>query len=719
MVVAKASFVVLLLAALPFTNLSAPVVPNLKGLCHAHQKDLNIVFMQGISTRYDDGALCGARLRSTGTLAGIERFKYAIDLVNARDDLLPNISLGYVIMDTCNHDLAALAQTLYLLPDQDDPNVAPPGAIRNCESGRGRFKVSGIVGPTTSREAVMVGGLASLFQLPTLLTWATSDELSDKTRFKYIMRMVPPDRYQAGAILDFLLEFGWTYVTLLYSEGSYGENGAKQIERRAKDRGICIAYSHMVSSEFPSEELVEVLERLEQFKKARAVISFMESTKQVELLQALEMSELFGYFIWVGSDYFSARSAGPEADGAFSVGFESRRNPAFLEYFDSLSPTNVTYPWFRDFWEMVHDCRWDTPTGNESCDSTTDVKLSSAISQTSAFKDMDALMVFALGIHSLIEKYCPEVFKNKTGLEDCVTGERLLPLLLNVSFDGYNGRVKFDENGDFLGQYVMQQYIYDADVYIPVAKWDKETERIEKYEGKFQWHMYGKGNDSDSVEPPESLCSKPCGEMEYYIQKELPCCWECRPCRSNEIIVSNRTACQLCPAFMWPDQTAFFCEKIKPEVLEWSSPLSITLISFASLGIIFCLATAAVFAKNSHVRLIKASSRQLMAIILSGIATAYLTVYFLIMEPSSASCYASRFGFNLAVSLIYAPLMVKTNRIYRIFTAGKRGTKRPSLIGTRPQILLVTIFLILEVCFVRFPLVSAIGPSRSVQVTLT
>ena len=58
-----------------------------------------------------------------------------------------------------------------------------------------RYDVVAVVGPTTSRKAVMVAGLMSLFQIPTLGTYATSVELSDKTRFQYFMRMVPHDEY--------------------------------------------------------------------------------------------------------------------------------------------------------------------------------------------------------------------------------------------------------------------------------------------------------------------------------------------------------------------------------------------------------------------------------------------------------------------------------------------------------------------------------------------
>ena len=45
--------------------------------------------------------------------------RYVIADVNSRMDILPNITLGLVILDDCRRDLGALAQTLRFLPIAD------------------------------------------------------------------------------------------------------------------------------------------------------------------------------------------------------------------------------------------------------------------------------------------------------------------------------------------------------------------------------------------------------------------------------------------------------------------------------------------------------------------------------------------------------------------------------------------------------------------------
>lgn len=48
-------------------------------------------------------------------------------------------------------------------------------------------------------------------------------ELSDKSRFEYFSRVVPPDGYQAQAIAEVVKSFDWRYTSTVAVEGEYGE----------------------------------------------------------------------------------------------------------------------------------------------------------------------------------------------------------------------------------------------------------------------------------------------------------------------------------------------------------------------------------------------------------------------------------------------------------------------------------------------------------------
>lgn len=61
------------------------------------------------------------------------------------------------------------------------------------------------------------------FQIPQISYASTSTELSDKSRFEYFSRVVPPDNYQAQAIAEIVKSFDWRYTSTVAVEGEYGE----------------------------------------------------------------------------------------------------------------------------------------------------------------------------------------------------------------------------------------------------------------------------------------------------------------------------------------------------------------------------------------------------------------------------------------------------------------------------------------------------------------
>ena len=63
----------------------------------------------------------------------------------------------------------------------------------------------------------------SFWQIPQISYASTSAELSDKSRFEYFSRVVPPDNFQAQALVEMVRQLGWKYVSTVAVEGDYGE----------------------------------------------------------------------------------------------------------------------------------------------------------------------------------------------------------------------------------------------------------------------------------------------------------------------------------------------------------------------------------------------------------------------------------------------------------------------------------------------------------------
>ncbi|XP_060151522.2 uncharacterized protein [Globicephala melas] len=110
------------------------------------------------------GVPCGDIKRKNG-IHGLEEMLYALDQINSDPNLLPNVTLGERILDTCSRDTYALEQSLTFvqaLIQKDTSEV-------RCTNGEPPVfvkpeKVVGVIGASGSSVSIMVANILRLFQ---------------------------------------------------------------------------------------------------------------------------------------------------------------------------------------------------------------------------------------------------------------------------------------------------------------------------------------------------------------------------------------------------------------------------------------------------------------------------------------------------------------------------------------------------------------------------
>ncbi len=674
-------------------------VPGLDDIEYVSLGDINLGVLAYMHYPGDDNWCSSVPLGSMAAVAEMIHFTFL--QINARDDLLPNISLGFVMKDDCLSDLKSLARATQLV---STPDTCGPGGTSTTQERR----VVGLIGPGTSRQCVMVASFAGLFQLPVLAMKATSDELRDKTRFEYFMRLVPPDFYQTRAIVDVLRHFGWRYVSLVYSEGSYGENAAKQIENGIRHTDICIAFSHRISSQADDDEFTDLAAGLINNRNAHVVVTFILYSAQFRvLMQKLHGAGGADSFLFVGGDSMGAKLREHRHHGSLHITYASYSVPGALEFIKSQPCYGSANPWAAAWCDHNFACyRHDIYCPDD---------MTFGYNDTQDFRDIwysadwgDAVYVYAHALHDLISSRCPLAFADKGVLRDCITGPLLLGYMKNVTFLGNIGHIEFTEHGDRKGEYVIAQIqvpVNGQPTSVNVGRWSMLTDSLTIDEDKLTWKApkedWGLWNNTDEV--PESVCSKPCKAREYPQRLELPCCWECRKCRENERLLENHTGCETCDPFTWPDDVVVTrCVELEPVYLQPLSAVGLTLLCLTSTVLVFSAVTSAIIIKHSKRKLIKACSRDLSLVILFGTLTACLVSFVFVLRPAASVCVVRSFGFHLAISLIYAPLAVKSVRIYRIFDAGRKGNTRPALTSNKIQMIFTLAILAVQVCFSTF-----------------
>jgi hypothetical protein len=111
------------------------------------------------------GEICGDIKEEKG-IQRVEAMLYAIDKINADPDLLPNITLGAHILDTCLRDTYALEQSLEFIKAHMSTLAAEE---EQCEGRRVRFTpnkpVAGVIGAAASPVSIMVANILRLFKV--------------------------------------------------------------------------------------------------------------------------------------------------------------------------------------------------------------------------------------------------------------------------------------------------------------------------------------------------------------------------------------------------------------------------------------------------------------------------------------------------------------------------------------------------------------------------
>lgn len=211
-------------------------------------------------------------------LQRLEAMMFAVDEINKNPNILPNVTLGVHILDTCARENYALNQSLQFVRaslnniDTSSLECLDHSVPRPRQNYSG--PVFGVVGGSYSSVSSQVANLLGLFHIPQISPASTAKALSDKTRFEYFARTVPPDTFQSSALVDIVKNVNWSYVSTVYSEGSYGEYGIEEFHKEAQDRKVCIAAAEKVSSTADDKEFDNIIAKLRKKNNAKAIVLY-------------------------------------------------------------------------------------------------------------------------------------------------------------------------------------------------------------------------------------------------------------------------------------------------------------------------------------------------------------------------------------------------------------------------------------------------------------
>ncbi|XP_061073596.1 extracellular calcium-sensing receptor [Conger conger] len=642
---------------------------------------------------------------------------FFIEEINRNPALLPNITLGYRLYDTCGLEQLSVRTALSV--------ISQP--LKKWEGRCVSPSLPLIIGDSGSTLSMAISRLLNLNRVPLVSYFASCACLSDKRQFPYFFRTIPSDVNQADALARLVHHFGWTWVGTMGADDDYGRMGIDMFTAEVTKLGVCVAF-RVIIPKLPSRERMREIVTIIRDSTATVIVAFAIEEDIQPVIQEIVRQNVTGKQwvaseAWVTSTLISTRENLPFLDG--TIGFAIRRAemPELKQFLESLSPLAEPHnPFSREFWELQFQCSLNTtepvasttePTGyNNTCTGEERIEDTDSIyndvSQLRVTYNMHkAVYAVAHALHNML--VCQDGGGSRAGgrtqTSSCADINRLQPWqivqhLKEVSYTNIFGDVvHFDDNGDPVGSYDIINWQKDGEgsvKYVTLGRFDSSLplqQQLVFSQRDIIWH-------GDLREAPVSVCSDTCptGYRKASRSGQPVCCYDCVICAEGTI--SNRTdqpECVPCPEDFWSNEKRDSCVAKEIEFLSYTEPFGMALAAMAILGALSTAAVAAIFLRHRHTPIVRANNSELSFLLLLSLMCCFLCALTFLGQPSHWGCRLRRTSFGISFALCLSCLLSKTLVVLMAFQATLPGSNVARWFGPTQQRLGVLVCIAVQV----------------------
>ena len=681
------------------------------------------IILGGLFTIHNDaegsaGAKCGDRVWGHG-IELLEAMFYALDSINSDPDLLPNITLGYDIRDTCQSDNIALDESVSLVFTNTD---AESGTCRPLEASGNdsiQIPVAATIGPLESFISIPVASFFRLFQMLQVSYGSTSTELNNRNQYGYFFRTIPTNNAGVQAMIDVMLYYQWDHVSIVHSDDLFGSSFNRDFLLVAKAKEICIDANEPIRNDFDDSDYRELAQLLFLNTTANVIVllaSVDHATNLLNYAQVVKDSNIAKRnFVWIVTDASAAAATeftGDVISGMWGIFPPSEPITTLDNYFSKLTAsTNKRNPWYISYYEEVFKC-----TNRINCSNSSITSVDGYVQFPYVSNVIDAVYSLAHAIHSFVQNSCQQpvvwISSNQTcvGQTKTFNGQNLRDYLRSVNFTSPTGKyVSFNEKGNIEGTYKIKnnQVNNDSTTHklTTVFYWDEQT-GLHKYPNARA--QFGIDQESGSILYQFKSQCKACA-IGYVKRKVISsCCGSCDSCLGRNYTNNTlSTSCDVCPDNMWgndPLHGSRSCVHVQESFLHLTDPWAITLMILAIIGLMSVAFVTGTFIYYWNKPIIKSSGREQMILILIGITLCFVVTVIYLIKPSIVVCTLQRAGLWFCFSIILSALLVKLVRISRIFMQ-KTVSNRLKFISPKYQILFTFILVVIQMILVLISLV--------------
>ncbi|XP_078515265.1 extracellular calcium-sensing receptor-like [Lissotriton helveticus] len=627
---------------------------------------------------------------------------FATEEVNESSELLPNITLGFRIFDSCMSESRAIQGVLELLTGRSGP---VPGYC--CEK---QPPLAGVIGETMSSLTVPMARIMGVFNYPQISHSSVLSTLSDKHQFPSFLRTVPGNTLQNIALAQLMGHFGWTWVGMVVSDDEVGLKGGQDLRKAIEENGACVAFVERIHLLYSREKILQVVEMIQRQSVKVIIVHSPEVHSKVflETLYAENVTER----VWVFSASFAItpglfpRDTWKIFNGTIGLVPYTESLPGFEAYLLRLRPSQGHGDILSEtFWENVFGCRWPEANGtakvatlkqgasDKLCsgrESLNKLALStfelSDLSYT--YHSYLALYAYAHAIHSLISCQPGQgPFRNGTCADIThMQPWQVLHYVKHVHFETASGNgVMFDANGDVPASYdILNVQISPDNTFqlVKVGRFNSRAMRGKEVTIDMSAILWSDG----SSQSPRSVCSDSCppGHRKALKEGKPMCCFDCVPCSHGEISNATDTLqCLKCPSHQWTNEKRNQCIPKVIEYLSYQELLGQTLAITATFFTVLTASVLCIFIKYRDTAIVKANNRDLSYLLLISLMSCFLSSFIFIGRPRMLTCMLRQTVFGVVFSISISSILAKTFCVVIAFKATQPNSSIRKWLGAR------------------------------------
>ncbi|XP_049339704.1 extracellular calcium-sensing receptor-like isoform X3 [Astyanax mexicanus] len=625
---------------------------------------------------------------------------YAIEEINNSSSILPGVSLGYRIYDSCTSVAIGVRMAMALVNGNEQTVLDEP-----CSKPA---QVQAIIGETYSSVSMAIASTIGPFSISIISYYATCECLSDKRKYPSFLRTIPSDYHQTRALAEMVKHFGWTWVGAIRRDDDYGNSGMAAFIKAAEGLGICLEYSIPFFRTYSQEKVLRIVEQIKS-STSRVIVGFIDNWDMETLLHVFHEHNITGYQ-WVGTEawIFDTELAATDArynllQGAIGLAIPKTTVTGLKDFILDIHPLkSVGSGIFTEFWEALFQCTYTKQNESENTPVCTGEEKVSDLENT--FTDMTLMPIFSnvyKGVYAIAH-----ALHNLLGCtQTCPTKKQPDPFtflehLKRVRFKTKEGEeVFFDENGDPPAKYEIINWHTNQEhqhEFVTVGLYDSSFpphDRLAVNMASIVWAQNKK-------QVPRSVCSESCPPgTRKAVQKGKPiCCFDCIPCAEGEI--SNMTdsiECEQCYQDYWSNPHRDKCVKKKIEYLSFEETMGILLTAVSITGAFLTMVTAIIFLRFKNTPIVKANNSELSFLLLFSLNLCFLCSLTFIGQPSEWSCMLRHTAFGITFVLCISCVLGKTIVVLMAFRATLPGSNTMKWFGPPQQRLSVLAFTLIQV----------------------